>query len=149
MKDQNFLAPCGLYCGICSDLTVNHECKGCGVECGCGECAACWHHAHCRIYQCVRGKGYLTCAECDDLPCTMLIEFAYDPFWRSHLPVIENLRRIRKIGAEAWLAEQAEYWSDDERRLRQEYAKAEYGARYQAYHQKKKSFISSDPTGKK
>ena len=138
MKDQNYLAPCGLSCGICDDFLME-ECKGCGAECACGKCAVCWHHDHGRIVPGVREKGYQTCAECDDLPCTQLIEFAYDPIWHSHLPVIENLRRIRKIGAEAWLAEQAAYWADPERRLRFQYAKAEYSARYQEYNKKKRA----------
>ena len=141
MEDQNVLAPCGLYCGVCSAYSLHQECKGCGSDCSCGECAACGHHARCRIYTCVKAHGFQTCAECPELPCTMLIEFAYDPIWRSHLPVIENLRRIQKIGVEDWLAEQREYWSDDERRLRQEYAKAEYGARYAEYHNKRKAFF--------
>jgi hypothetical protein len=144
MEDQAYLAPCGLYCGICDDLAAG-DCAGCGSDCTCGQCAACWHHAHCKIVACVRGKGYRTCAECDDLPCTRLIEFAYDPIWRSHLPVIENLRRIRKIGAEAWLAEQAAYWQDDERRLRQHYAKAEYSARYSEYQQRKQALGGKQP----
>ncbi|MCD4752517.1 MAG: DUF3795 domain-containing protein [Anaerolineaceae bacterium] len=139
MKDQELLAPCGLYCGVCSDYSLQRECKGCDSDCDCGECAACWHHAHCRIYKCVKSRGHQTCAECEELPCTMLIEFAYDPIWRSHLPVIENLRRIRKIGSEAWLAEQREYWSDEERCLRSEYAKTEYSARYAEYQNKKKN----------
>lgn len=49
------------------------------------------------------------------MPCTKLVQFAYDPIWRTHLPVIENLRRIRTIGADAWLSEQKEYWSDEKR----------------------------------
>jgi len=49
-----------------------------------------------------------SCAECDDLPCTRLIQFANDPIWRTHLPVLENLRRIQRIGVEAWLDERVQ-----------------------------------------
>lgn len=136
MEDMNLLAPCGLYCGICNDYAAG-ECKGCGSDCTCGKCAACWHHDHCDIAKCAAGKGYKTCAECDDLPCTMLIEFCCDPFWRSHLPVIENLRRMKKIGYEAWLAEQREYWSDPEKLEKFNYACTEYSVRSSEYQQKK------------
>ena len=135
MKDANLLAPCGLYCGICNDFAAG-ECAGCGSDCSCGSCVACWHHEHCAIYQCVAEKGYKTCAECEDLPCTMLIEFACDPFWRSHLPVIENLRRMKKIGYETWLAEQKEYWSNPEKLNRFRYSQSEYAARSFEYKKK-------------
>jgi hypothetical protein len=63
----------------------------------------------------VAEKGLVTCADCGEMPCTQVIQFACDPIWRTHRPVIENLRRIRRIGAEAWLAEQAVYWADERR----------------------------------
>jgi hypothetical protein len=42
----------------------------------------------------------------------MLIRFCYNPVWLHHLPVIENLRRQKTIGAEKWLKEQKETWSN-------------------------------------
>jgi hypothetical protein len=114
MTDRTLMAPCGLYCGSCSDRLVEGVCHGCG--CGCDECAAQAHHEACAIYRCcVVENGFATCAECTDLPCTRVIQFAYDPIWRTHRPVIENLRRIRRIGDAAWLAEQAAYWADERR----------------------------------
>ncbi|MCR4405542.1 MAG: DUF3795 domain-containing protein [Anaerolineae bacterium] len=107
-------APCGLYCGSCTELLLDDTCHGCGCECG--ECAAGPHHNVCAIYHCcVIEKGLETCAGCDDFPCTQLIQFAYDPIWRTHLPVLENLRRIQRIGVEAWLDEQQAYWADRKR----------------------------------
>jgi hypothetical protein len=47
-----------------------------------------------------------------------LIQFAYDPIWRTHLPVLDNLRRIQKIGLDAWLQEQANYWADERKLTR-------------------------------
>jgi hypothetical protein len=143
MEQNHLLTTCGLYCGACLDY-ANGECPGCGVNCDCGACTACYHHQHCHIYQCAHAKGYQTCAECDDLPCTSLIEFAYDPIWRSHLPVIENLRRQQKIGVEAWLAEQAAFWQQTERLQRNHYASAEYSARYREYQQKKNLLSTED-----
>ena len=108
-------APCGLYCAICGSNLATHECHGCG--CDCGECAGAAHAAHCHIADCVAGKGYATCAECEEMPCTYLTAFVFDPIWRTHLPVLEHLRRIRRIGVDAWVQEQGAYWAD-ERRLK-------------------------------
>jgi hypothetical protein len=116
MADSTLYGKCGLYCGICSDYLNKKECLGCG--CTCEQCAAHWHHQACRIYHCAEGKGLTTCAECPELPCTMLIQFNYDPKWRTHLPVIENCRRIRRIGLAAWLDEQETFWQDEKARQR-------------------------------
>ena len=116
-RRSNLAAPCGLYCGICRHNVVTEVCHGCG--CGCGECAALAHGDACAVYRCCVGDRQLrSCAECEEFPCTRLIQFCYDPIWRTHLPILENLRRIRTIGVEAWLDEQAEYWSDQRRRER-------------------------------
>ncbi len=109
-------APCGLYCGICGDNIKTGECHGCG--CDCGGCAGAWHMAHCRIAQCVTERGHESCAACPQLPCTRLVQFCCDPIWRTHRPVIENLRRRQRIGTEAWIAEQEEFWSDPVRKRR-------------------------------
>jgi hypothetical protein len=115
MSDERrkLATPCGLYCGICSEFLLHETCHGCG--CDCGQCAAEPHRANCYIYRCVIERGLESCAECDDLPCTRIIQFAYDPIWRTHLPVLENLRRIQRIGVEAWLDEQKAYWADRRR----------------------------------
>jgi hypothetical protein len=103
-------APCGLYCGVCEEA----GCHGCGCECG--SCSGQGHAQICGIAQCVKGKGLESCADCQDMPCTELIQFTYDPVWRTHAPCIENLRRRRMIGVQAWLQEQEAYWRDDTRR---------------------------------
>ena len=109
---------CGLYCGICADLLLEKVCRGCG--CMCKTCAAHWHHQSCPIFKCADEKGFTTCAECSEMPCTMLIQFANDPIWRTHLPAIENLRRIEKIGLDLWLEEQKDFFSDSEEVRKQE-----------------------------
>lgn len=100
---------CGLYCNICDDKK-NGECHGC--ECPGHDCAASWHQQHCRIYRCAKAKGYETCAECDDMPCSMLNAFCCDTKWPLHLQALNNLSRIKKIGLKAWADEQAAYWAD-------------------------------------
>jgi hypothetical protein len=128
---EDVLAPCGLYCAVCLDSIVNHACHGCG--CDCGACAGAWHDEHCEIARCAHGRGYGTCAECDELPCTTLIQFAYHPFCIHHLPVIETLRRVRKVGRERVLAELRAYFADEERRLEWAFIEAHGDRRREAF----------------
>jgi hypothetical protein len=119
MTDTILAAPCGLYCGNCSDLLLDKVCHGCGCDCACA------------IYRCcVTEKGLESCAECEDFPCTRIIQFTYDPIWRTHLPVLENLRRIQRTGVEAWLDEQEAYWADQQRLDRWLRLHQECGAKY-------------------
>ncbi len=107
------LAPaCGLYCGACGDHAAK-TCHGCG--CDCGRCAGKGHARACEIAKCAEGRKLAHCGECGDFACTRLVGFCFDPVWRTHLPVIEDLRRRKAIGTDKWLAEQAEYWRDGDR----------------------------------
>jgi hypothetical protein len=126
---RKLAAPCGLYCGNCSERLLDKTCHGCA--CDCGQCTAGPHRAACYIYRCVTERGLENCAECDDFPCTRIIQFAYDPIWRSHLPVLENLWRIQRIGVEAWLDEQEAYWTDQRRLNRWLRLQTECRAKYQ------------------
>lgn len=103
--------PCGLYCGVCSTF-LEGVCHGCG--CQAEDCLAAKKHRVCFIYRCVLEKGFQDCSSCDDFPCTKLIQFAFDPVMRTHLPVLDNLARRRKIGIEAWIKEQQTYWKDNQ-----------------------------------
>jgi hypothetical protein len=111
-EDYRLVAPCGLYCGACIDYLVYKSCHGCG--CDCGECAASAHHGTCDIHRCcVEQKAHETCSDCDEFPCSKLIQFCYNPVWPHHLPVIENLRRQKARGAKKWLEEQKQAWSNE------------------------------------
>ncbi len=113
-KPGGKLAPaCGLYCGICADHQSG-ECHGCG--CDCGRCAGQAHAAQCATAHCAASRKIESCADCAELPCTKLIQFAFDPIWRTHGVCIENLRRRKQIGTARWLAEQAAYWKDEQAR---------------------------------
>ena len=102
--------PCGLYCGVCSTF-LEGTCHGCG--CDLKDCLAVKKHKVCAIYKCVREKGFQDCSSCNDFPCTKLIQFTFDPIWRTHLPVLDNLTRRRKIGIDAWIEEQRKYWKEN------------------------------------
>lgn len=103
-------APCGLYCGVCGDY-ANGVCHGC--RCDCGKCIGQGHADICEIVQCVNSRKLESCADCKELPCTKLIQFTFHPVWRTHLPCIENLRRRKRIGTDAWIEEREAYWKDE------------------------------------
>jgi hypothetical protein len=60
-----------------------------------------------------------SCAECEEFPCTHLIQFTHDPIWTTHSVCIDNLRRRKKIGTEKWIEEQEKYYSDDSNRKKE------------------------------
>ena len=112
IRENKLAAPCGLYCGACIDYLVYRRCHGCG--CNCVSCAASPHHRQCDIYKCcVEQRGHEACYECEEFPCSMLIQFCHNPVWLHHLPVIENLRRRKTIGTGRWLKEQKRTWSNE------------------------------------
>jgi hypothetical protein len=111
--DLKLATPCGLYCGVCVEY-LDKSCHGCRCTCG---CAILEYHRSCDIYKCcVDKKGLKSCKDCEELPCSKLIQFCYSPTRSTHLPVIENLRRQKTIGTEKWLKEQREVWSNEVRR---------------------------------
>jgi len=68
--------------------------------------------AYCGVYRCATKRGYLTCAECPEYPCTRLkralkIDEGIDSFL-SHKVALDNLDDIRKFGMESFLSEQRE-----------------------------------------
>ncbi len=98
--EENLAGCCGMYCGLCPryQSTAESRCAGCKVVS---------LTISCKLYNCcVKKKGFATCAECDDFPCTR-----YDGFfdWDSfvtHAACRQNIERIRTVGLEAWLREQ-------------------------------------------
>ena len=129
-KQQNPAAPCGLYCGACSIYVAGirgdskrleqiaramAEYLGRPVEVkdlACGGCLSGVIALQCR--DCVRracalGKGLTHCAQCSDFPCQRIIDFNNDGM-RHHSEVLDNIRRQRLIGIDAWIEEQKERW---------------------------------------
>ncbi|MBM4018524.1 MAG: DUF3795 domain-containing protein [Planctomycetes bacterium] len=107
--------PCGIYCAVCPGYR-NGNCHGC--PCPCGQCEGARYAAACDIVNCTRERKIESCADCPDLPCTKLIMRANDPVWRTGAVSLENLRRRKRIGTAAWLAEQKQFWSDQKKRDR-------------------------------
>ncbi len=123
MKDKKDLtAPCGLDCFNCqlyednltSDLAelihskmgVPKEeiaCKGCRGEDG--------KHFHlpngCATLDCVKAKGVDLCCNCNDFPCAFLAPIADQAAKYPHNFKVFNLCRIKRVGLERWIEEEA------------------------------------------
>ena len=124
--DPGFLAPCGLYCGVCGvyyatrddnedflrrllnfyqsiipqlkDVTIEDlECDGCMSDRVSVFCRVC------AIKSCTREKGYAGCHECDAFPCSSVENFS--------LPVGKKviMRAVpywREHGTEKWVRDE-------------------------------------------
>ncbi len=123
MKDKKALtAPCGLDCFNCelyednltselsekihSKMGVPKEaipCKGCRQEDG--------KHFHltngCATLDCVKAKGVDLCCNCNDFPCAFLAPTADQAARYPHNFKVFNLCRIKNVGLERWIEEEA------------------------------------------
>jgi hypothetical protein len=128
--NPDYIAPCGLYCGVCGILYATLEnnlkfkerllgvykgklpnsenlsvedihCKGCLSD------ELFYFCRECAIKDCTTKKGYTGCNECNDFPCTLIEEFSI------HLGKKVMLRAIpywREVGTEKWIRdEEARY----------------------------------------
>jgi predicted RNA-binding Zn-ribbon protein involved in translation (DUF1610 family) len=119
-------AICGLYCGACSLYRAWHDADTEAIErmakdrgvtpedlrCdGCRSDVLSYWCRDCGFKRCLarRTDGVRLCYECADYPCRMITGFRYDGR-KHHLDVLENVRRQKEIGLEAWLDEQEADW---------------------------------------
>ncbi len=121
-KKKDLTAPCGLACFLCDihedNLTdelaeslharlgvPKNEiaCKGCRKQDG--------KHFHlpqgCATLDCVKKKGVKLCSDCRDFPCAFLAPTAEKAAILPHNTKLYNLCRIKKIGLERWIEEEA------------------------------------------
>jgi hypothetical protein len=61
--------------------------------------------ADCEMMQCAKKKGIQHCFQCGDFPCQRLNNFASDGV-AHHKRTVENLKRMKEMGMDAWIAEQ-------------------------------------------
>ncbi len=129
-KNRLAAATCGLYCGAClihiagkaghterleemaKSLSIfvgkkiemkNVVCEGCQ-----GEIKA-FHCRNCLIRSCAIEKGFTLCSECETFPCERITGFNNDGM-AHHSEVLENIRRQKEIGVDAWIKEQDKRW---------------------------------------
>ena len=119
------LGVCGLNCGACD---IYMACRGDEVKMkeildwfrekrgldlkpeqvrcdGCtGDLSRHWSK-DCKMMLCARERGVKLCSDCPDFLCPKLEAFANDST-PHHRRSVENLRRIREMGLDAWLREQ-------------------------------------------
>ena len=127
VKGMDFVCYCGLYCGLCEwharipqraaalrESLAKAECRDpqdfllqlerlskedSGKSCRSGRCG----DKACAIRKCAIRKEVRVCPECVDYPCPRINTLA-----RSEATLIHDGQRMKKIGLEAWLAEQEE-----------------------------------------
>jgi len=120
---KDLTAPCGLDCFNCELYTDNVTdklaelvqaklgisraevaCQGCRQQDG--------KHFHlppggCATLECVKTKGVDLCCNCLDFPCAFLAPTADQAARYPHNMKVFNLCRIKKIGVERWIEEEA------------------------------------------
>jgi hypothetical protein len=99
MEQYEKLSLCGLYCGGCKNYKENYNCMGCRNE---KELVN-----DCPTRECCTRKGLLHCGECEDFLCSVLNGFYNDGVIHHEL-AYKNMLKIKEIGVEKWLSEQAE-----------------------------------------
>ncbi len=58
----------------------------------------------------LRKKQIAFCFECEDFPCANLEQLDRRHVRDDQVSLIDNLLRIKQVGAEQWLAEQEQQW---------------------------------------
>lgn len=99
MSDAEWdISVCGLNCAKCK-LLEQDECSGCRGPVD--------HHwsPDCHFLPCARAKGHRSCFECAEFPCERVQAFASDGH-AHHRIAVENMKRMKEVGLEAWLAGQ-------------------------------------------
>lgn len=124
--NQDLLAPCGLYCGVCAvylatrdgndklkgilagvyqgklpgsqDITPEMiSCRGCLSGQTWGFCS------NCAIRACAQGRGLAGCHQCSDWPCQLIQGF---PMAIGKKVIMRSVPRRAEVGDEAWATEE-------------------------------------------
>ena len=120
--NKNLLAPCGLYCGVCSIYIAHRDNNQkfkeilTGVygvpleEIQCEGCLSPEPFVYCRscpIKDCTREREYEGCHQCDDFPCEHIDNF---PIPVGKKVILRAIPQWREMGTEAWVkAEEERY----------------------------------------
>lgn len=132
--NEKFLAPCGLYCGVCGIYYATRDnnekfkerlvsvyngklpwveevtkesvtCEGCLSDNPSVFCTKC------QIKDCTREKGYQGCHQCADFPCEFIENF---PMPVGKKVIMRAIPYWQKHGTEKWVAdEEARYHCPD------------------------------------
>ena len=138
MKKVNpdFVAPCGLYCGVCAIYMAHRDNnekfkerlvnlyqgrvndKGAlpnsesltikDIKCrGCLSDERFMHCRQCDIRECAQGKGFTGCHQCQEFPCEFIGHF---PMTVGKKVILRAIPYWREVGTEKWIEdEEARY----------------------------------------
>jgi hypothetical protein len=105
MVNQELVAPCGLYCGVCGiycatasgdqplkeklakaygDTPDKINCKGCLSD------SVYWYCKVCPVKSCTKEKGYIGCHQCESFPCDKIENFPVPEGKKNILRAIEE-----------------------------------------------------------
>jgi hypothetical protein len=134
--NPDFVAPCGLYCGVCAIHIAGRDnnqkfkerlvnlyqggVPGKGTLPGgekltpadikCGGCLSDEPFVFCKqceIRECTRNKGYAGCHQCDEFPCQYIDNFSMAV---GKKVILRAIPYWREVGTEKWIAdEEARY----------------------------------------
>ena len=134
--NPDFIAPCGLYCGVCAVYIAHRDdnrklkeglvnvyqgkADGKGglpdsenlsvedIQCrGCLSEEPFGYCLHCDIRNCTQEKGYAGCHECDEFPCQHIENF---PMSVGKKVILRAIPYWREVGTEKWIQdEEARY----------------------------------------
>ena len=118
---RRLTAPCGLDCFNCdvysdniSQETKSRLCRLLGIaedDVTCNGCRAQkgkrLNIPECLTFRCIEERGIDFCFECDQFPCSRIQPLANGLQWYPHNLKLYNLCRIRKVGLDTWISEEA------------------------------------------
>ncbi len=135
--NPDFLAPCGLYCGVCAIHIAHRDnnqkfkeslvrlyqggVPGKGIlpnsenltpdmiRCqGCLSDDRFMHCQQCEIRDCIQQKGYTGCHQCDEFPCQYIDDFSMAV---GKKVILRAISYRREFGTEKWVQdEEARYY---------------------------------------
>lgn len=129
--NPDFIAPCGLYCGVCA-VYIAHRDDNRKLKEGlvylyqgktgkgrvpdserlsiddiqCGGCLSEEPFVYCRkcnIKNCTQEKGYVGCHECDEFPCQYIDNF---PMSVGKKVILRGIPHWREVGTEKWVEDE-------------------------------------------
>lgn len=122
--NPDFVAPCGLYCGVCAiqlahgtdngrmkeslanlfrgKLPDSGDLTAADIHCrGCLSGDLFFHCGRCSIRSCTKEKHYEGCHECPDFPCPLIDGF---PIPEAKKIILRAIPHWREVGTERWIA---------------------------------------------
>jgi hypothetical protein len=135
--NPDFVAPCGLYCGVCAIYMAHRDnnqkfkerlvnlYKG-GVtgkgtlpnsenltteDIRCRGCLSDDRFLHCRqceIRDCTQQKGYTGCHECNDFPCAHIDHF---PMAVGKKVILRAIPHWKEVGTEKWIQDEEDRYT--------------------------------------